>query len=73
MNQFVTWIQHHCSENGSVKLKVKVPDTITSWVLSGFSVNKQLGLGISDNPAKVTNGWNFQLSFQNLFALLSTN
>ena len=65
--------KHHCSENGSVKLKVKVPDTITSWVLSGFSVNKQLGLGISDSPAKVTNGWNVQLSFPTLLALFSTN
>jgi CD109 antigen len=30
----------------------KVPDTITSWIITGFSINEQSGIGIVDNPSK---------------------
>jgi CD109 antigen len=31
-----------------------VPDTITSWQITGFSINKQNGLGITEKSSKVT-------------------
>ncbi|XP_031632402.1 CD109 antigen-like, partial [Contarinia nasturtii] len=36
--------------NGVVTLNKKVPDTITSWVMSAFSVNNQFGLGLTKHP-----------------------
>ncbi|XP_055324613.1 thioester-containing protein 1 allele S1-like [Sitodiplosis mosellana] len=36
--------------NGTVTLTRKVPDTITSWVISAFSVNGANGLGLTKNP-----------------------
>ena len=30
-----------------------VPDTITSWIITGFSLSKSHGLGLVDNPSKV--------------------
>lgn len=38
------------SPNGSLTLNKKVPDTITSWVISAFSVNQNNGLGLTKNP-----------------------
>jgi CD109 antigen len=31
-----------------------VPDTITSWIVSAFSLNKVNGLGLMDAPASLT-------------------
>ncbi|ESN94945.1 hypothetical protein HELRODRAFT_180052 [Helobdella robusta] len=45
-----TWI---CAK-GDYQLKVKVPDTITSWVATGFSVNQEAGIGLSESSAKIT-------------------
>ncbi|ESO03845.1 hypothetical protein HELRODRAFT_191785 [Helobdella robusta] len=51
-----TWIWSDVIANsdGSYHLKVKVPDTITSWVASGFSVNQEVGLGLTESSAKIT-------------------
>lgn len=38
------------SANGTVVLSKKVPDTITSWVISGFSINPDTGLGLTKAP-----------------------
>lgn len=38
------------SPNGTLTLTKKVPDTITSWVISAFSLSGKLGLGLSKNP-----------------------
>lgn len=38
------------SPNGTFALTKKVPDTITSWVITGFSINPNQGLGLSKNP-----------------------
>ena len=42
-----------CRTNGSEMLTLKVPDTITSWFATAFSVNKQSGIGVTDGPTKV--------------------
>ncbi|XP_031621506.1 CD109 antigen-like [Contarinia nasturtii] len=36
--------------NGSLTLTKKVPDTITSWIISAFSINPSVGLGLTMNP-----------------------
>lgn len=36
--------------NGTITLNKKVPDTITSWVISAFSLNPNAGLGLTKNP-----------------------
>jgi CD109 antigen len=38
----------------SIKVSKKVPDTITSWIVSAFSLNKVNGLGLMDAPASLT-------------------
>uniref|UniRef100_A0A0A9X507 CD109 antigen n=1 Tax=Lygus hesperus TaxID=30085 RepID=A0A0A9X507_LYGHE len=50
-----TWIWNilDSSEDGVAKLTKTVPDTITSWVISGFSLNPEYGLALSTDPAKV--------------------
>jgi CD109 antigen len=37
----------------TIKISKKVPDTITSWKISAFSLNKLNGLGVSD-PVSLT-------------------
>ncbi|XP_031634654.1 CD109 antigen-like, partial [Contarinia nasturtii] len=39
--------------NGTLTLNKKVPDTITSWVISAFSVNNQFGLGLTKKPREL--------------------
>lgn len=36
--------------NGTMSIVKKVPDTITSWVISAFSLNSNTGLGLTKNP-----------------------
>lgn len=38
------------SRNGTFTLTKKVPDTITSWVISGFSLSPSKGLGLTKSP-----------------------
>ncbi|UYV85160.1 CD109 [Cordylochernes scorpioides] len=40
--------------DGKVVISSKIPDTITSWVISAFAVDPVFGLGICDNTTKVT-------------------
>lgn len=35
-------------ESGEIVLKKTVPDTITSWVITGFSLDREKGLGLSE-------------------------
>jgi CD109 antigen len=35
-------------------MRKQVPDTITSWVISGFSLDPLFGLGLSETPRKVS-------------------
>jgi hypothetical protein len=39
--------------DGRATIQKTVPDTITSWVISGFSVDPLFGLGLSEAPRKV--------------------
>lgn len=55
-----------CSRfDGKTTMHKQVPDTITSWVISGFSLDPVFGLGLSETPRKVwdkTEG--FYLAFE---------
>ncbi|XP_035781242.1 CD109 antigen-like isoform X9 [Anopheles albimanus] len=52
-----TWIWYSTSEedgfSGEKTLQKKVPDTITSWIITGFSVNPVYGLGLTQRPRKL--------------------
>ncbi|KAL4237869.1 hypothetical protein ACF0H5_002579 [Mactra antiquata] len=48
------WTNLTVGTNGTVSLTTTVPDTITSWYATAFSVNKQSGLGLTDSAAKFT-------------------
>ncbi|XP_041780462.1 CD109 antigen-like isoform X8 [Anopheles merus] len=41
------------SFSGEKTLQKKVPDTITSWIITGFSVNPIYGLGLTQQPRKL--------------------
>jgi len=47
------WDDVMSGEDGSASFELTAPDTITSWVLSVFSVSDENGLGLTD-PLKVT-------------------
>lgn len=50
-----TWLWENgtASLNGSIRFKSKIPDTITSWVLSAFSMNENYGLGLSQPKTSI--------------------
>ncbi|KAJ8876853.1 hypothetical protein PR048_021300 [Dryococelus australis] len=50
-----TWLFANMSAGyeGRVNLKKPAPDTITSWVITGFSVDPIYGLGLSQMPKKL--------------------
>ncbi|XP_040171462.1 CD109 antigen-like isoform X9 [Anopheles arabiensis] len=49
-----SWIWHTiASFSGEKTLQKKVPDTITSWIITGFSVNPIYGLGLTQQPRKL--------------------
>lgn len=43
----------HYSFSGTQTLQKKVPDTITSWLITGFSVDPVTGLGLTKRPSKL--------------------
>jgi Alpha-2-macroglobulin family len=51
-----TWIWEDIMNNNcdAVKFSKKVPDTITSWLISAFSLNQANGLGLNENPTSLT-------------------
>ncbi|ESO00830.1 hypothetical protein HELRODRAFT_192438 [Helobdella robusta] len=51
-----TWIWSDVvsDDDGKISIKYTVPDTITSWVATAFATSDTAGLGVFDNPAKVT-------------------
>lgn len=55
-----TWIfqTFNVDQNGQFLLRKRVPDTITSFVVTGFSLDKEHGLGISE-PQTLTVKQNF--------------
>ncbi|XP_059473013.1 CD109 antigen-like isoform X2 [Neocloeon triangulifer] len=50
-----TWLWElvDAGPDGRTSLKRKAPDTITSWVLSAFSVDSLYGLGLTHSPSKI--------------------
>uniref|UniRef100_A0A2M4B954 CD109 antigen n=2 Tax=Anopheles marajoara TaxID=58244 RepID=A0A2M4B954_9DIPT len=50
-----TWLWEVDQEgfSGEKTLQKKVPDTITSWIITGFSVNPIYGLGLTQRPRKL--------------------
>ncbi|XP_039950325.1 CD109 antigen isoform X1 [Bactrocera tryoni] len=46
MNQEIT-------DGGNFTLSKKIPDTITSWVVTGFSMNPNTGIALTANPTKI--------------------
>lgn len=50
-----TWLWQNATtgQDGLASFKAKMPDTITSWVLSAFSLNEGSGLGLSQNRPTV--------------------
>ncbi|XP_035781237.1 CD109 antigen-like isoform X4 [Anopheles albimanus] len=51
-----TWLWNTLSNpgfSGEKTLQKKVPDTITSWIITGFSVNPVYGLGLTQRPRKL--------------------
>lgn len=51
-----TWLWNETVANNEGKLILSsyMPDTITSWIVSAFSMDSVTGLGIAPNPAKIT-------------------
>ncbi|XP_015035836.2 CD109 antigen isoform X1 [Drosophila pseudoobscura] len=50
-----TWIFLNSSETDAdgFTFAKKVPDTITSWVVTGFSLNPSSGIALTKNPSKI--------------------
>ncbi|KAG4076179.1 hypothetical protein HA402_014728 [Bradysia odoriphaga] len=58
-----TWIWDGLQvDSGEQHFKKRVPDTITSWVISAFSVSTDNGLGLTKEPTKVTTFKSFFVS-----------
>uniref|UniRef100_A0A1I8NTI5 TEP1-F n=1 Tax=Stomoxys calcitrans TaxID=35570 RepID=A0A1I8NTI5_STOCA len=50
------WIFHDIEStdsNGLASFTKKIPDTITSWIITGFSMNENSGFGITQKPSQV--------------------
>ncbi|EDS33561.1 tep3 [Culex quinquefasciatus] len=50
-----TWLfeSAYSGFSGQKTITKKVPDTITSWIITGFSVNPVYGLGLTQQPRKL--------------------
>ncbi|XP_058122622.1 thioester-containing protein 1 allele R1-like [Anopheles ziemanni] len=50
-----TWIWESFSVGNEARsISKTIPDTITSWVITGFSLNKTHGLALTDEPSRIT-------------------
>ncbi|XP_011210624.2 CD109 antigen isoform X7 [Bactrocera dorsalis] len=48
------WIYENIdTDGGNFTLSKKIPDTITSWVVTGFSMNPNTGIALTANPTKI--------------------
>ncbi|XP_074847111.1 CD109 antigen isoform X2 [Carettochelys insculpta] len=47
------WIDINTRSSRDTTMEVTVPDTITSWIASGFVISENLGLGISTAPIEL--------------------
>ncbi len=51
-----TWIFDifQANEYGEVNFTRRIPDTITSWILTGFSMSEEFGMGLIKEPLTIT-------------------
>uniref|UniRef100_A0A1I8MBJ9 A-macroglobulin complement component n=1 Tax=Musca domestica TaxID=7370 RepID=A0A1I8MBJ9_MUSDO len=52
-----TWIFddiESTDSNGWANFTKTIPDTMTSWIISGFSLNEKTGFGITEKPINIT-------------------
>ncbi|VVC42395.1 Alpha-2-macroglobulin, thiol-ester bond-forming,Alpha-macroglobulin, receptor-binding,Alpha-2- [Cinara cedri] len=47
------WESIEAGQDGRVSMRQTVPDTITSWVITAFSVDSLYGLGLLESPKKL--------------------
>lgn len=47
------WENSTSDSQGVAKFKAKAPDSITSWILSAFSINENFGFGLSNQKSSV--------------------
>ena len=47
------WEEVDLTTSDSLTVTRTVPDTITTWLLSGFAISQETGLGIYDNQASL--------------------
>ncbi|XP_061165104.1 CD109 antigen-like [Saccostrea echinata] len=47
------WSNFSTGANGRASLRVTVPDSITTWVVTAFVVNSKSGLGLHANPVNI--------------------
>lgn len=45
--------QKKISQNGKTTLQKKVPDTITSWIITGFAIDPITGFGMTETSRKL--------------------
>lgn len=67
-----TWFfeSFNVNSNGLSEVKKKVPDSITSWVISGFSMSPTLGLGATEpKKLKVTKPFYIHVDFPHTIRL----
>lgn len=43
----------NCSFDGTKTITKKIPDTITSWIITGFSIDLITGFGMTKQPRKL--------------------
>jgi CD109 antigen len=51
-----TWLWENFNDfgyEGQVTINKKVPDTITSWIITGFAIDPITGFGMTQNPRKL--------------------
>uniref|UniRef100_A0A1I8MLC1 A-macroglobulin complement component n=1 Tax=Musca domestica TaxID=7370 RepID=A0A1I8MLC1_MUSDO len=52
--EFVPLLQNYEITNDTTQLTLKIPDTITTWRLTAFSMNEETGFGIVHGPTDIT-------------------
>lgn len=60
------------SANGRLEIKEIVPDTITGWSISAFSINNDSGLGVIDYPVSLSVLKSFFVSVNLPYSIVKT-
>ncbi|XP_052281092.1 CD109 antigen-like [Dreissena polymorpha] len=65
------WLNESVSSTGSVNIAATIPDTITTWVATGYALNEKTGLGVAKESANVTAYLPFFVSLHLPFSIVS--